>query len=174
MNKKRYYLSNEILNTIGLLSPEYHSEQLLMSLLKLHFPLYSNLEKNIKDLVTLFGSYIFLCLLESSRTIDDDSFKVIGLRSMTSDQKNRFTENWIDKMIQAKLMYQRFLETFLNQPDEKIIKKVKKVVFNGINDSNGKYNYIDENGIEIDYLKGINSSGTNIFLTMELNISQKI
>ena len=79
---------------------------------------------------------------------------------MTTDEKNRFIENWIDKIIQIKLMYQRFLETFLNQPDDAIIETVKKVTFNGRNVSDGKYNYIDENGNEIDYLRGVNNSGT--------------
>jgi hypothetical protein len=158
VNNGKYALAHAYLNTIRL-SPGYFGEKTLMSIMKLHTPLYNDLEKNIKELVTLLGSYVLICLIESGRPIDDDSFKRIKLRSMRSDEKNRFTENCLDKIIQTKSMYQFFLETFLNQPDDEVIKKVKKVTFVEVNE-HGKYIYADENGKQYDNLPENNSSHT--------------
>ena len=106
-NNGKYALADAYLNTIRL-SPGYFGERTLKSIMKLHTPLYNDLEKNIKEMVNLFGSYVMICLIESGRPIDNDFFKGIKLRVMTSDEKNRFTENWLDKIIHIKSMYQFF------------------------------------------------------------------
>ena len=116
------------------------------------------------ELVHLFGSYVFLCLLEISRPINDKFFKDVNLKPMTTDEKNEFTENYLNKVIQTKLMYQCFLETFLNQLNDEFIKKIKKLHFAGKNMDDEKYIYMDEDGKEYTHLKGLNINQTKYVL----------
>jgi hypothetical protein len=93
--------------------------------MRIHEPLYNTTEKNICNLVTLFGTYVFYCLLESSRPIDDKYFLGSGYDPMTIEEKNTFTEKWLKDAIDVSLLYRYFIETFLNQPDDDLLKKLK-------------------------------------------------
>ena len=104
------------------LSPFHFDEELLVTIMKLHMPLYNTMENNLKELITLFGSYIIACLLEISRPVDDTFFITRKLKPLTFKEKSEFTENWLESIIDTKLMYMYFLQTFLNQPDDKIVK----------------------------------------------------
>ena len=137
----------------------------LSSLMKIHDPLYSTLEENINKLITFFGSYVLYCLLEASRPIGDSDFTAEGYEPMPKEEKDKFTEKWLSEVINTRLMYKIFLETFLNQPDDDKISKIKKVKFKyALIDEEKKeaikYVYEDSEGKEYDKLWGINSDRT--------------
>jgi hypothetical protein len=80
-------------------------------------------------LITLFGTYIIACLLEISRPIEDFFFTNKKLKPLTIEEKNEFTELYLENIIDTKLMYKYFLETFLNQPDSDYERNLKKIQF---------------------------------------------
>lgn len=145
MKGKKYTLAEKkLINTAW--SSHLHSNQLLNSLLKLHTPLVNDLEENVKSLVNLFGSYVFITLMEIGRPFDDDSYRHIAKKPMTIDEKNRFIENLLKKILQTQRLYQVFLETFLNQPNDNMIKSMKELKF--LEKRDGSYIFVDEDGKE--------------------------
>jgi len=139
MKGKKYALSDwRLINISG--SSNFNNVQLLNSMLKLHTPLINGIEKNVKNLVNIFGSYVFLSLLEIGRPFDDQSYRYITAEPLTPEEKNKFNENLLDKILQTKRMYQIFLETFLNQPDNNMVKNMKELKF--LEERNGKYVYL--------------------------------
>ena len=67
----RYRLSKHSSYNIRSSSHSF-GQELLLSLMKMHTPLYNTLEENIDKLITLFGSYTLYCLLvtpDQSKTI---------------------------------------------------------------------------------------------------------
>ena len=71
---------------------------------------------------------------------------------MSREEKDKFNEKWLSETINIRLMYKFFLETFLNQPDDDVVKKLKRVKFKEKRDS--KYIYEDVEGNEYDKLVG--------------------
>lgn len=155
--KKKYFISEDFLRRTRI-SPFHIGEEMLVTIMDLHTPLYNTMEKNLKELVTLFGTYMVACMLEASKPIEDLFFTSRKLKTLTFKEKCEFTDNWLEQIIDTKLMYMYFVQTFLNQPDDKIVKKLKKVYFKGM--KNNKYIYIDEDGKEYDHLKGVTRNQT--------------
>jgi hypothetical protein len=155
--KKKYFISEDFLRRTRI-SPFHIDEELLVTIMNLHTPLYNTMEKNLKELVTLFGTYMVACMLEASRPFEDLFFTSRKLKPLTFKEKCEFTDNWLEQIIDTKLMYMYFVQTFLNQQDDKIVKNLKKVYFNGL--KNNKYIYIDEDGNEYDHLIGVTSNQT--------------
>lgn len=153
---KEYFILEDFLKLTHQLSYSY-SEEILDSIMKLHTPLYNTLEKNMSDLITLFGTYVIACILEASRPIDDKFFTVKKMKALTTEQKNEFTKIWLEKVINTRIMYKYFLETFLNQPPDKQVRDLIKVQFKELR--NGVRIYTDENGIEYDNIKHHTADG---------------
>jgi hypothetical protein len=153
--KKKYFISEDLLKQTRI-SPFHFGEELLVTIMNLHTPLYNTMKKNVEELVILFGTYMVVCMLEASRPIDDQFFKSKGIKPLTFKEKCEFTDNWLEQIVDTKLMYMYFLQTFLNQPDDKFVKNLKKLCFNGL--KNKKYIYIDKDGKEYDHLIGVTSN----------------
>lgn len=154
-HKKKYLISEDFLKRIRI-SPFHFEEEMLVTMMNLHTPLYNTMKKNLGELITLFGTYIVASMLEASRPIDDLFFTSRRINPLTFKEKCEFTENWLEHLVDTKLMYMYFVQTFLNQPNEKIVKDLKKVYFNGLR--NNKYIYIDDDGKEYDHLSGVSSN----------------
>jgi hypothetical protein len=154
---KEYFISEDFLRKTRI--PPFHfEEEMLVTIMKLHTPLYNTMKKNLEELITLFGTYMVATMLEASRPIDDLFFTNRGLIPLTFKEKCEFMDNWLEQIVDIKLLYMYFVQTFLNQPNDKIVKNLKKVFFNGL--KNNKYIYIDEDGKEYDYLTGVTSNQT--------------
>lgn len=151
-SNKKYFVSETFIKKMRF-SPFDLDEEFLVTIMKLHMPLYNTIENNLKELITLFGTYVIACLLEVSRPIDDLFFTARKLKPLTFEEKNEFTEKWLENVIDTKLMYMYFLQTFLNQPGDKIVKHLKKLNLKGFK-SNVPI-YADKNGKEYDHLKVI-------------------
>lgn len=112
-NKKRYTPSKKLLKLTHH-SPFHFSEEILTAIMKLHTP-SQDIKKNLSDLITLFGTYVIACLLEISRPIENFYFTNKKLKPLTIEEKNEFLEFCLENIIDTKLMYAYFLETFFNQ-----------------------------------------------------------
>ena len=164
MKGKKYAPSDQNLTNIYW-NLELMNEQIFRSIMKLHTPLLNGIEKNVEGLVNLFGSYVFLTLLEISRPFDDNSYRNRPTNPMTLEEKNRFIESLLSNIFQTESMYQIFLETFLNQIDEVLIRRIKIVKFK--EKCKDKFIYTDENGKEYNHLVGVNSDLTRFIFEDE-------
>lgn len=151
----KYYITDNCKFSIRHSSSSFGSE-LLVSIMKLHSPYLNTLERNIEELIRMFGSYIFLSLMEASRPLDDYYFLGRKNKRLTTDEKNVFTEKWLRDVVNVPLLYKFFLETFLNQPEDQTVEGIVKVRFKEtrIIKNRHKYIYIDSKGNEYDHLYG--------------------
>jgi len=120
----KYKLSEDAIENLKSYSGTF-GHNVLQSLMRIHQPGYNSTKKNVSRLITLFGWYVFYCLLEASRPINDEYFVRSGYNPMTTEEKNNFTEKWLKDAIDVSLLYRYFIETFLNQPDDNLIEKLK-------------------------------------------------
>lgn len=152
----KYYVTDNCKYSIQYSSSSFGSE-LLFSIMKLHNPYLNTLGRNVEELIMMFGSYVFLSLLEAARPLDDHYFLSRKNQRLTTSEKNIFTEKWLRDVINVPLLYKFFLETFLNQPDDKTVEGIVKVRFKETRRIKNqlKYIYTDSNGKEYDHLYGI-------------------
>ena len=115
----KYSLSNAaILDTT--FSSSYVGFTALSNLMEnLHNPTGRTLKENIEQLITFFGCYAFFCLLEAGRPIDDNFVNRVRDTPISKGEKDRLTESWMLEVLQPLVMYKFFLETFLNQIDDR-------------------------------------------------------
>src|SRR6476469_321803 len=52
---------------------------------------------------------------------------MINYEQLSKEEKDKFTGKWLSEVINIRLLYKIFLETFLNQPYDDKIRKIKKV-----------------------------------------------
>jgi hypothetical protein len=141
----KYSLSNKaILDTTY--SSSYLGFTSLSNLMQnLHMPYCSTLKKNLEQLVTFFGCYVVFWLLEASRPTDDNFVNKTRDTPMSKEEKDRLTESWVLDVLQPLLMYKFFLETFLNQIDDRKARRIKRV----FKEKRGRRHiYVDDNGKE--------------------------
>jgi hypothetical protein len=115
----KYSLSNAaLLDTTY--SPSYVGFTALSNLMEnLHSPTRRTLKENIEQLIAFFGCYAFFCLLEAGRPIDDNFVNRVRDIPISKGEKNRLTESWVLDVLQPLMMYKFFLQTFLNQINDR-------------------------------------------------------
>lgn len=122
----KYILSEKCIESLKTCSGNFGTS-VLLSLMRSYNPVYNTLNKNISNLVTLFGSYILYSLLEAGRPINDDYFSQAGLAPLTIKEKNNFTFRWLKDALDIPSLFSYFIETFLNQPEDELLRGVKTV-----------------------------------------------
>ena len=92
---------------------------------------------------------------------------ILIVHRWSKKKKDKFTEKWLNEVIYTRLMYKIFLETFLNQPDDEKISKIKEIKYKYhlIDEKTNKpIKYVYEDGVSKEYymLWRITADGFNI------------
>jgi len=100
-----------------------------------------SVKENLRDLVTIFGSYVVLCCLEAVKP----SKRSIRSATAKDNKCYEYLESkmtWINSAIRPTSMLHYFLFTFLNQQDTELGKNFRQVKFTRTEGS--KYVHVDE------------------------------
>ena len=97
-------------------------------------------KENLRDLVTIFGSYIVSCCMEAVKPTTSNK-SVVDNTKFYEDLESKMS--WINSAINPTSMLHLFLFTFLNQQDDDIVKNFKRVKFTGIKKAD-KFVHVEE------------------------------
>jgi hypothetical protein len=96
----------------------------LTRLMGAHYPELFPLEKNIDELVKIFGTYIVFCFIEAARpTHSNDSSTTATATTTTNLEKDRLADSWIKGVFTPWNMYNSFFAAITNQLDDKAVQK---------------------------------------------------
>src|SRR6476660_7061747 len=83
-----------------------------------HYPELFPLEKNLDELVKIFGIYVVFCFIEAARpTSSNDSSTTTNL------EKDRLADSWIKNVFTLWNMYNSFIAAITYQLDDKGVQK---------------------------------------------------
>jgi hypothetical protein len=96
--------------------PEEFGSFVLSSMSKSFYPSIQNFEKNLADLIQLFGTYVLLCLLEAGRP-------PTNMPKFDLNERDNLATNWIDNVIDTKTMYSILWGIIENQKTDEALQK---------------------------------------------------
>ena len=107
---------------------------------------YKTISENIKELVTLYGSYVLFCLIEASKPIDKDFVNRHRSSPLSAKERDKVATLWIEGAINPFWIFQHFLDIFRNHPGDQVLKELTHLKYKEYR--KGKAVYVDDSGIE--------------------------
>jgi hypothetical protein len=134
---RRYSISERVKSDMRFF-PRDFGTRALSDIMSTHYPTINTLDKNLDELIKIFGAYIIYCFIEASRPVVDYSKQ----HSMSNIEKDKLASEWIQKVFSPLNMYNYFLSTIENQPSDETVKKTLNNNFKEV--KKGKFVYVDE------------------------------
>ena len=97
-------------------------------------------KENLRDLVTIFGSYIVACCIEAVKPTTSNK-SVVDNTKFYEDLESKMS--WINSAINPTSILHLFLFIFLNQQEDDVVKDFKRVKFTGIKKGD-KFIHVEE------------------------------
>ena len=89
---------------------------------------------SVKELITLFGSYVFLCLIEAARPVYDNFDFKKGAHISVKD-KEKVARTWLERTLDPKLLFSYFRLLIMNPAKRPL--------------TNSTFSKVNENGISV-------------------------
>jgi hypothetical protein len=137
----RYSLSEKIKSDIRFL-PHRFGDNVLAKMMDMHYPTINTLEKNLNELIILFGSYVIYCFVEAARPVMDYSKEY----SMNNIEKDKLASKWIQEVFSPLNIYNYFLAAIKNQPSDNTVQKTLKNNFKEVKKDN-EFVFVNDEGV---------------------------
>lgn len=137
IKKHRLYSISDKVKSDMRFFPKNFGESALSHIMNTHYPTINTLDKNLDELIKIFGSYVVYCFIEASRPVVDYSKH----HSMTNIEKDKLASEWIQKVFSPLNMYDYFLAAIENQPSDEAVQKALNNNFKEV--EKGRFVYID-------------------------------
>jgi hypothetical protein len=112
----------------------------LNMLMSAYWPQIFKLERNVDELIKIFGIYMISCFLEASRPVMDSNHSTNKLSTM---ERDRLIDSWISEMFNPWIMFNYFLAVANNILDDE---QVQEIWNKNIKGESGQAFFVDDMG----------------------------
>lgn len=115
-NNGKYSINDKMRSDIRHFAPQFGG-QALAAIMSNHLPTFYKLEKNLDDLIKIFGIYVVYCFIEAARPfVGEDTL-------LSTREKDILASSWVRDVFTLGTMYNFFMAAILNQPEDKEVEE---------------------------------------------------
>jgi hypothetical protein len=107
---------------------------------------YKTMSGKVKELVTLYGSYMLFCLIEASKPVDEDFVNKFRSSPVSAKERDKVAALWIEDAINPFWMFRHFLDVIQGHPGDGVLQQLSHLKYK--ENRKGKAVYVDERGNE--------------------------
>ena len=104
-NNGKYSINDKMRSDIRHFAPQFGG-QALAAIMRNHLPTFYKLEKNLDDLIKIFGIYVVYCFIEAARPfVGEDTL-------LSTREKDILASSWVRDVFTLGTMYNFFMAKF--------------------------------------------------------------